>query len=213
MYNPYNTTLETNTELTLLEVNKLHLLGNGPIVLSLQPGEILCISGSSGAGKTLLLRALADLDPHKGEMLFDGVPSQQFGPPQWRQLLAYLPAESHWWFERVGDHFILQEPTWLTQLGFDTKTLDWKVRRCSSGERQRLALLRLLCNSPRLLLLDEPTANLDPENIKRVEDLLLSYRDQHQVGMIWVTHDPQQIQRVADRHLRLEDGTLSEVKP
>ena len=86
--------------------------------------------------------------------------------------------------------------------------MDWSVARLSSGERQRLALLRVLANRPPVLLLDEPTANLDEATTARVEALLKDYRTLHGAGVLWVSHDPQQLRRVADRHLRIADGRL-----
>ena len=88
--------------------------------------------------------------------------------------------------------------------------LDWEVARLSTGEKQRLALLRLLANQPRALLLDEPTASLDP---RKVEDLLHTYRQQHAAPVLWVSHDPAQRQRVAQRVLELKEGVVREIEP
>jgi ABC-type iron transport system FetAB ATPase subunit len=84
------------------------------------------------------------------------------------------------------------------------------VARLSSGERQRLALLRLLANTPRVLLLDEPTANLDPASTLRVEAVIGEFRKTHRAAVIWVSHDPAQIARVANRHLRVSGSELRE---
>ena len=86
--------------------------------------------------------------------------------------------------------------------------LDEPVARLSSGERQRFALLRLLANRPRVLLLDEPTANLDPDNVTRVENLIAAYLSTEDAAVLWVSHDPLQISRVAHRRMRLEAGRL-----
>jgi len=88
--------------------------------------------------------------------------------------------------------------------------MQWQVSRLSSGEHQRLALLRLLSNRPKVLLLDEPTANLDPVNAQRVEKLLEDYRTQQKSSFLWISHDTQQIQRVAARHFVLREGRLFE---
>jgi ABC-type iron transport system FetAB ATPase subunit len=88
--------------------------------------------------------------------------------------------------------------------------MTWHVSRLSSGERQRLALLRLLGNRPKVLLLDEPTANLDSENTLKVEKLLHIYRKQQQSALLWISHDPEQIRRVGTRHFILRNGRLEE---
>jgi ABC-type iron transport system FetAB ATPase subunit len=163
--------------------------------LTLEPGQCMGLTGASGSGKTLLLRALADLDPHAGGMVLDGIAADQVPAPQWRRRVGLLPAESAWWHDTVGPHFEHVPQPWLGELGFDSSVMDWQVSRLSSGERQRLALLRLLIQKPRVLLLDEPTANLDRRNIRTVESLLARYLRQHAVMMIWVSHDPEQLQR------------------
>lgn len=171
----------------------------------------MCLSGPSGAGKSLLLRAIADLDPCEGEVSLDGAVCARMQAPQWRRRVGLLPAESHWWNERVGDHFAEPPPgDWLRRLGFAEGVMDWDVARASTGERQRLALLRLLANGPEVLLLDEPTAALDPANVRAVEDLVSEYRKAHDAPVLWVSHDPEQIARVASRHLRVEQGRLQE---
>jgi ABC-type iron transport system FetAB ATPase subunit len=68
--------------------------------------------------------------------------------------------------------------------------------------------MRLLSNRPRVLLLDEPTANLDPENTRRVEAVITEYRRAQKAAVIWVSHDPEQVARVANRYYELSNGTL-----
>jgi len=182
----------------------------GPITLSAEPAQVLCVSGPSGAGKTLLLRAIADLDAHQGTVLLDDTPCAQFSPPVWRRKVGLLAAESHWWCDTVGEHIIGSDMAMLSHLGFEPDVMDWTIKRLSTGERQRLALFRLLCNLPDVLLLDEPTASLDRQNVHTVEDLILSYTQNHQCPVMWVSHDPEQIARVAQLHFQFSDGTLKE---
>lgn len=179
----------------------------------MQAAECICLTGPSGAGKSMLLRAIADLIPHGGDARLDELDCSQMKPSQWRMQVGYLPAESHWWSERVGDHFSDADLDAFRQLGFEPQVLDWQVSRLSTGEKQRLALLRLLANQPRALLLDEPTASLDAANVGNAEGLILEYRQQQQAPVIWVSHDMAQIRRVADRVLRLEAGVVQEVMP
>ncbi|MBI1423723.1 MAG: ATP-binding cassette domain-containing protein [Gammaproteobacteria bacterium] len=192
-------------ELTLQDVCVAHV---GPINLQLKAGEIVCLSGASGSGKSLLLRAVADIIPHTGMTTLDAAAADSMPAPRWRQQVGLLPAENQWWLDDIGEHFPRQDTALLMGLGFSEASWQWQVARCSTGEKQRLALLRLLCNQPRCLLLDEPTASLDPENIARVEAVLRDYIAQHQAPVLWVSHAPDQIQRVATRHYRLQDGKL-----
>jgi ABC-type iron transport system FetAB ATPase subunit len=179
-----------------------------PLDLTLAPGQSMGLTGPSGSGKTLLLRALADLDMHDGRMWLDDRAADQIPAHQWRSLVGYLPAESAWWFDTVGEHLEQPSSELLVKLGFDTDVLQWEIRRLSSGERQRLGLLRLLVNRPRVLLLDEPTANLDKENSLRVEALLDQYRKKEEAVMVWVSHDAEQLQRWCDPVYTIEGRHL-----
>ena len=164
--------------------------------LEIAAGERVFLSGPSGSGKTLLLRAIADLDPHPGEAWLNGVRRSALPAPEWRRQVGLLPAESHWWGDRVGEHFPPGATALFEGLGFGPETLEWSVARLSTGERQRLALARVLANRPQALLLDEATANLDPGNSERVERLVEAYRDEHGAAVLWVSHDPEQRARL-----------------
>lgn len=194
----------------LLQINKLQRPMFGPLSLVINAGECVCLSGPSGAGKSQLLRAIADLDPHDGEVLLAGEPSGDIKPYLWRQRVGLLPPESYWWRPTAAAHFHNGLPVALEALGLPEDILDKPVTRLSSGEKQRLALLRLLANAPRVLLLDEPTANLDPANTLRTEAVINDYRQLHGVAILWVSHDPEQVTRVADRRLQLSEGDLQE---
>lgn len=196
--------------LSTFRVEQLAVLHVGPIDLSLTDGECLVLRGPSGSGKSLLLRAMADLLPHTGHLLLDGKPSESFRGHQWRRQVAYLPAHSQWWFDTVGEHFpAAVDRRDLAALDLPADVLAWDVTRCSTGERQRLGILRLLANTPRVLLLDEPTASLDRDNIRRVEDLIDAYRQAHDAPVIWVSHDREQATRIADQVMQLQDGRLA----
>lgn len=176
--------------------------------LTVESGQSVGLTGPSGAGKSLLLRAMADLDPHEGAMSLNGVSAEQIQAPEWRRQVGLLPAESAWWHDTVGPHFNQLPVDWLMEVGFDINVMDWQISRLSSGERQRLALLRLLAMQPRVLLLDEPTANLDRMNTQRVESLLKRYRRSHSVMVIWVSHDQEQLQRNCNPVYTIADNRL-----
>jgi ABC-type iron transport system FetAB ATPase subunit len=125
--------------------------------------------------------------------------------------VALLPADSHWWESTVGAHFATLDAQQLQQLGFEPEVADWRVERLSSGEKQRLALLRVLANRPQVLLLDEPTANLDSANTLRVEHLVKNYLQANQASCLWVSHDQAQIARLGARRLEMGSAGLREV--
>ena len=100
----------------------------------------------------------------------------------------------------------------LRELGFaDESVLQWNVSRLSSGEKQRLALVRLLSRSPEALLLDEPTANLDSTSVSLVENVIDNYRKEYSVPVIWVAHDQSQLKRVSDIRMSMNDKKLDEL--
>ncbi len=178
----------------------------GPLDLDLATGECLCVTGPSGAGKTMLLRSLADLDPHEGEVTLDGASQASIAPAEWRRRVALLPAESRWWAPRVADHFPRGLAANLEAVGFGDGVGAWEIARLSSGERQRIALLRVLALEPEVLLLDEPTANLDDANAARVESMLGEWCRHGRRALVWVSHDRAQVARVCVRHLTMEAG-------
>jgi len=196
----------------LLEVEELARPGLAPVTLQLRAGECAAVRGPSGSGKTLLLRALADLDPTTGRVSLDGVERAERTGPQWRAAVGYLPAEPGWWAERVDRHF----DDWsravplVRRLGLDESVGAQPVARLSTGERQRLALVRALLRGPRVLLLDEPTAGLDEDTTRAVEELV-SERLAAGVAALWVTHDRRQAERVAARAYEVDAGRVWEV--
>lgn len=182
----------------------------GPISLTQPVGGILGLSGDSGSGKSLLLRAVADLLSSSGEILWNGVLCSTVTAPVWRKRVGLLPANPVWWYDRVGAHFIHDMSGYVEQLGFGSDVLAWEVARLSSGERQRLALIRMLDREPECLLLDEPTANLDGRSCEQVESLIGRYLAEKKStrAAILVSHDPSLLSRIAQQHLVMKDRML-----
>ncbi|MCW8930800.1 MAG: ATP-binding cassette domain-containing protein [Gammaproteobacteria bacterium] len=194
-----------------LIINKLNLSSISPnfsqsFDFSIPSGTCMGLTGPSGIGKSVLLKALADMLPHQGEIFLGDIESQMIPPQQWRKKVALLPAESQWWFDMVGEHFQTFNEELFAHLGFKKEVLQWQISHLSSGEKQRLACIRVLMNEPEALLLDEPTANLDPHNRIQLEELIKDYQSEHQIPVVWISHDKEQLNRVCQQVLTLNNN-------
>ena len=183
----------------------------GPFDLAIREGECVAITGPSGSGKSLFLRMIADLDPSQGEVFLDGAERRSIPAPAWRRSVVYNAAEPGWWSESVLDHFRGAAASFARalapKLGLAPALLDGPVVRLSTGERQRLALIRALALDSPVLLLDEPTGALDEQSTKSVEAVLRE-RLAAGVTIAMVTHSPEQAARLGHRHLRMTDRHL-----
>jgi len=198
---------------SFFNIQSLEYLDYGPINLQIEAAEIIGLNGSSGSGKSRLLRSLADLDEHTGNVLLNSVEQHSLKAYEWRTQVALLSAETYWWLDTVGEHFKCFSADNAGALGFENDISMWPVSRLSSGEKQRLGLLRLLENQPSVLLLDEPTANLDPENERLFENYVMKYVHEKPACAIWVSHDVEQLNRISQRQYKIQQGELlNEVK-
>jgi putative ABC transport system ATP-binding protein len=195
----------------LLQVRDLRTDILKPVSFSLATGECVAVKGPSGAGKTLLLRAIADLDPNQGLVSLEGRDRSTIPAPEWRRLVGYVPAEPGWWAETVGEHFgeWAEAAAVLRGLGILEEAKSWPITHLSTGERLRLALVRALIIQPKVLLLDEPTAALDAASVVAVEAVIAS-RIRAGLAVLWVTHDASQAGRIARRQLAVEAGCVRE---
>ena len=192
--------------LNLRDLTTYHV---GPVNLTVGRGECVAISGASGSGKSLFLRAIADLDPNGGTVLLADKDRSIVPADQWRSDVVLVPAESGWWADRVSDHF--DNPDEAAQLAAAvglSDAMQWDVARLSSGERHRLAIVRALCLQPKVLMLDEPAATLDEQATRQVEKLLMS-RLLQGMAMIVVTHDADQPARLNAQRFVMENGCLT----
>lgn len=195
--------------MTLLDIRALEHPVIAAANLSVAAGERICLSAPSGAGKSVFLQCLADLLPHTGEVLFEGQSRAGIVAHQWRRLVCYVAAESAWWAPRVIDHFPDQCAPPLSQLQLDNSLLERAPAQLSSGQRQRLSLLRALARQPRVLMLDEPTANLDENNTDAVEALLQAWSEDGN-ALIFTSHNVQQQMRLATRRWVIRHGQVEE---
>jgi ABC-type multidrug transport system ATPase subunit len=183
----------------------------GPFDLDLAPGACLAVSGPSGAGKSLFLRMIADLDPNQGEVRLDGDLRESMSAPAWRRKCPYVAAESGWWRDIAEEHFAPQERAAARELagrlGVRADALGDDVRRLSTGERQRLAIIRALVLEPPVLLLDEPTGPLDPEATGLVE-AVLGERLKAGAALVLVSHDPRQAERLGAVRRTIRDRRM-----
>jgi ABC-type iron transport system FetAB ATPase subunit len=194
-----------------LRIAGLHSPLAGPFDLSVDAGECVAVTGASGSGKSLFLRMIADLDPNDGKVWLDGRERAAFTAPAWRRQVLYNAAETGWWHDDVAPHFHAAAMdfarTMVPLLGLPPDLLDGPVLRLSTGERQRLALIRALAHAPKVLLADEPTGALDEAATAMVETILRE-RLATGIAIIMVTHSPEQAARLGHRHFLMRDRHL-----
>lgn len=212
----------------LYRLDHLQQTYNGRTVLDVDAleiarGEVLALVGPSGSGKSTLLRLLNFLEPPAaGAMWFDGQPAGSDLPlAQRRRVTAVfqnpallrrsVAANIAYGLALRGEKLPAETLTgWLDRLGL-AHLAHQSAPRLSAGEAQRLALARALVIRPDALLLDEPTANLDPYNVGLIERLVAEAHQSMGMTVVWVTHDIFQARRVADRAAFLLGGRLVEV--
>ena len=220
------------SELALNHVVK-HYPGESEVVravdgvsLSVAPGELVALYGPSGSGKTtLLMMAGGLLSPDSGTIVFDGNDISRMSAKesalyrrrevgfvlQSFELNLSTSAENNAALALLADGRTLREAKrmarpWLERVGLGQR-LTHRAGQLSMGERQRVAIARALAGSPKLLLTDEPTGNLDTKRTREVLALLRDICHEQQVPGVIVTHDPLALEYVDDVH-SLRDGRL-----
>lgn len=195
------------------------------IDLEIMQGEKLAIVGVSGSGKSTLLNLMGGLDnPSKGSVVLKGKEWKDLDPTQraaWRnQHIGFV-----YQFHHLLDEFTALENVCLpsliageskqgeayaiellTKVGL-AERLHHRPSELSGGERQRVAIARALARKPSLVLMDEPTGNLDPKTAESVLKLILELNKALEISFVIVTHDPL-IARQLDRTISLVDGVL-----
>ncbi len=197
-----------------------------PTDFSLNRADRVSITGSSGSGKSVFLRALALLDaPTSGQILWNHQPIANAQIPHYRSHISYLSQRPALLEGTVEDNlrlpfslktlrtrrFDLQAVTKLLEhAGKSPDFLGKNAGDLSGGESQVVSLIRTLQLNPEVLLLDEPTAALDPTSSRDVEALISAwYAADNARAFIWVSHDLDQARRMSDIHLHMSAGVLS----
>jgi putative ABC transport system ATP-binding protein len=209
---------------------KISVLKN--INLSVVRGEWISIMGPSGSGKTTLLNLIGLLDKHdNGQIIFDGEDILTFTPEEkaaFRSNKIGIVFQNHYLIPTMtlkenvelpfvwsGEKISLEELNEKVSAAIELVGLGDRLkhfpRELSGGEKQRVAIARALVNKCPLILLDEPTGNLDVQTGKAILSIFRTIADQGDTSLIMVTHDPETAQ-LTDRILLLKQGSILELK-
>ncbi|MFZ1382434.1 MAG: ABC transporter ATP-binding protein [Scrofimicrobium sp.] len=194
----------------------------------LAPGRSLALLGPSGCGKSTLLRAIAGLEPlTSGSVAWDGqdldrIPTHERGFGMMFQdgqlfthrnvggNVAYGLKGTEWGTSReIRDARVAEVLELVGLPGYQKRT----IGSLSGGQAQRVALARLLARSPRLMLFDEPLSSLDRNLRERLADDLRTLLHEGNMTAIYVTHDPEEAETVADDIARMNEGRIEEITP
>lgn len=201
-----------------LTVSKRTLLAH--ISFTVAPGEFVTITGPSGSGKSTLLLLLANLlTPTQGQILFSGRPQETYDKTAYRRLVSYCYQQPSLFGETVADNLafpfqIRQEQVdhdrmvnALAEVNLPDDMLDKPITELSGGEKQRVALIRNLIFTPKVLLLDEITTGLDADSKDTVHQVINNFMKQG-VTIITVTHDESEL-AAADRLITIAAGEMA----
>ena len=218
--------------LSVRDIKKTFIEGGQPLKVlrgggfNLYRGEIVAIVGQSGSGKSTLLQCIGLLDkPTSGDILINGMPTDKI-TEETRTMLRRNKIGFVYQKHNLLSDFSAIENVVLPMManGVDEETATARAMKLlraanvahrashypsemSGGEQQRTALARALANNPEILLADEPTGSLDPENANNVFDLLLNIVRKNKMSLLFVTHDTN-LAKKADRIITIKDGIV-----
>jgi iron complex transport system ATP-binding protein len=199
--------------MSLVIATGLRLAGRlEPTSLTLAGGTLTCLIGPNGSGKTSLLHALAGIGSPEGEIRIDGIDPKSAGPTGRQRLLTYLPASRDVrWPLSAADLIRLGGESEVTPILRELELerfADRRVDRLSTGERARVLIARALAPSPKLLLLDEPVANLDPLwQIRLMAHLSVLARDPDR-AVLMAAHDLDLAGKHSERLIVMQEGRI-----
>jgi len=180
------------------------------VTIDIEEGELVCLVGPNGSGKTSLLHALAGIGAPSGTVAMDGVDPRRLGPGRRPAFLTYLPATRD-----IPWPLLARDLIALGGGDADFPALELapllgrRIDTLSTGERSRVLIARALAPRPRLLLLDEPTANLDPLWQIRLMELVRSEIEGRRRAALVAIHDLDAASRYADRILVMDHGRIA----
>ncbi|WP_281891017.1 ABC transporter ATP-binding protein [Paenibacillus sp. YYML68] len=213
------------------ESGKVHILKG--ISCSFRRGELVSIMGPSGSGKSTLLGILGTLDvPTSGRVIIDGRDITDLSEHQLVEcrakkvgfvfqaynLISTMTALENVMLpmrfgeQSVGRKSMEQRARELLEIvGIGNKTSNLPTQ-LSGGQQQRVAIARALANRPPIVVMDEPTGNLDSQTGRRIIDLILELREKYEMTFVLATHDPL-ISKLSDRTIHILDGQVSREEP
>lgn len=197
------------------------------VTLQVQEGEILMLLGGSGSGKTTTLKMINRLiEPSTGRIMMAGKDTRELQPHELRRQIGYV-------FQKVGlfPHLTVGENIAITPslLGWESQRIDARVKslldlvelpqsmrsrvphELSGGQAQRVGVARALAAEPRIMLLDEPFAALDPLTRERLQQNLLQIKAQLRLTIVFVSHDISEALLLGDRLAVMHEGRLLQI--
>jgi len=193
--------------------------------LKISEGEITCIIGKSGGGKTTFLKLLNNMiSPDNGTIKFKDKSIDHYNPIELRREVLMLPQEPILFESTIRDNFSLtleyndqyempdeKYKKILKKVGLNTHKLDEKADNLSGGEKQRLALARILLLDPNILLLDEPSSALDEETEKLIIEMVVECIKHKNDTLVMVTHSPDIANKYGDRIVTINSGKIDKI--
>lgn len=211
-----------------LEVSVTHMIGSFNISLKFRSSaHLLAVGGPSGSGKTTLVNMISGLiTPHSGMIRINGATvfdsDKKINIPVHKRRIGYVFQDGRL-FPHLNVRSNLVYGKWFTRqdsaIEFETvvkflgleSLLSRGTAQLSGGERQRVAIGRALLSAPELLLMDEPLASLDQARKNDILPYIERLRDEIKIPIVYVSHNAQEIHRLADEFLMLKDGTVESI--